>query len=59
VLGRGYSLTRKSGETRPLQDACDLEVGDEVETRLARGSFRARVEETARAKERPDEEGAR
>ena len=62
MLARGYSLSRKKGETKPLEDARELKVGDEVETRLARGSYRARVEETspdAAARDRSDEGGAR
>jgi exodeoxyribonuclease VII large subunit len=42
VLARGYSLTRQaSGEV--VRDASDLQVGAEVSTLLARGSFTARV----------------
>jgi len=43
VLARGYSVTQKAAGA-PLTDARELLPGDEVETRLARGSFRARVE---------------
>ena len=43
VLARGYSLTRRPGETAPVVDADGLAVGDEVETRLSRGAFLARV----------------
>lgn len=43
ILARGYSLARKEGDVALLRDAADLHVGDAVETRLARGSFRARV----------------
>jgi exodeoxyribonuclease VII large subunit len=37
VLARGYSLTKRAGERTCLLDAADLAVGDEIETRLARG----------------------
>ncbi|MGE0711074.1 MAG: exodeoxyribonuclease VII large subunit [Planctomycetota bacterium] len=42
VLARGYSLTRDA-EGGVVRDAAALQPGDEVETRLARGAFRARV----------------
>ncbi len=45
VLGRGYSLTKREGAQTPLLDATKLALGDRVETRLSRGSFRSRVEE--------------
>ena len=43
VLSRGYSLTRRVGSAAPLVDAADLAPGDELETRLGRGSVRSRV----------------
>lgn len=43
VLARGYSITLAAGD-RPLVDASGVDVGDEVVTRLARGSLRSRVE---------------
>jgi len=43
VLSRGYSLTRRA-DGSALRDAAALAPGEEVETRLARGSFIARVE---------------
>lgn len=43
VLGRGYSLTRRPQDGAAVRDASDLEPGDELETRLARGSVRSRV----------------
>lgn len=49
VLARGYSLTR-GPEGEVVRDAAQLSVGDELETRLARGSVRARVLEA-----RPEE----
>jgi exodeoxyribonuclease VII large subunit len=36
VLGRGYSLTRRADGT-PVTDAAEVAVGDELETRLAKG----------------------
>ena len=44
VLGRGYSVTRKQGAAQALTDAATLALGEQVETRLSRGSFIARVE---------------
>jgi exodeoxyribonuclease VII large subunit len=44
ILGRGYSLTRRTGDAGFLRSAEGLHVGDAVETRLARGAFRSRVE---------------
>ncbi|MFH5804151.1 exodeoxyribonuclease VII large subunit [Alienimonas sp. DA493] len=49
VLGRGFSLTRK-GEA-VLTDAADAAVGDEVTTRLARGSIRCEVLERTEIEE--------
>jgi len=46
VLGRGYSLTTRAGESAPLTNVDGLAPGDELETRLAHGRFRARVERT-------------
>ncbi len=57
VLARGFSLTHMIGEREPLLDAARLSAGDEVETRLARGSFTARVE-TVEAEDGPDEAGS-
>ena len=53
VLGRGYSLTRRAGETVPLDDSARTAVGEELETWLRRGSIRTRVVEV-----RPPEDGA-
>ncbi|MBL4843977.1 MAG: exodeoxyribonuclease VII large subunit, partial [Planctomycetes bacterium] len=47
VLARGYSLTRTGGGEVVL-NADQLQPGDEIETRLAEGSFRAQVLETQR-----------
>ena len=44
VLSRGYSLTRKSGESACLRDAAALTPGDAIETVLARGRVVSRVE---------------
>lgn len=44
VLGRGYALVRRASGGAALTDARALAPGDELETRLAQGSFRARVE---------------
>jgi exodeoxyribonuclease VII large subunit len=44
VLGRGYSLTRRAGESACLRDAREVSPGDELATRLARGSLVSRVE---------------
>jgi len=50
VLARGYSLTTRPGEAQPVSDASSLSTGDSVETRVAKGSFVARVESVARGK---------
>ena len=41
LLKRGYSLTLKDGKA--ITDVAQLQVGDEVETRLAQGTFRSKV----------------
>lgn len=41
LLKRGYSLTLKDGKA--VTDVAQLQAGDEVETRLARGTFRSKV----------------
>ena len=41
LLKRGYSLTLKNGKA--VTDASRLHPGDEVETRLAKGTFRSIV----------------
>lgn len=43
VLGRGYSLTHRRGETKPLVRANEVAIDDELETRLGRGAVRSRV----------------
>ena len=45
VLSRGYSLALKLPGRELLRDAAAVEPGDRVQVRLARGEFRARVEE--------------
>lgn len=45
VLARGYSVTTPVGEVEPLRDASAVSVGDVLETRLAKGFLRTRVEE--------------
>ena len=52
VLARGYSLTRRASDGTALRDATEVAAGDAIETRLARGSLVARVEEV-----RPADEG--
>ena len=44
VLARGYSLTTRTGEGRPVFDAGQLSPGQSIHTRLARGSLISRVE---------------
>ena len=44
VLGRGYSLTRKAGETAVLRDAAEVQPGDVLVTRLQHGEVTSRVE---------------
>ncbi len=49
-LKRGYSLTYRQGETRPLRSVADLEVGESIETQLAVGRLVSHVKEVS-----PDE----
>jgi exodeoxyribonuclease VII large subunit len=53
VLARGYSITRRIDDGKAVVDALSLTPGTELETRLHRGSFRARVESVE-----PPEDGA-
>jgi exodeoxyribonuclease VII large subunit len=46
-LARGYSLTLTAQGTL-VRSAADVEVGDEIVTRLAEGSVRSRIEITER-----------
>jgi exodeoxyribonuclease VII large subunit len=45
ILGRGYSITRKRGAAA-LRDAAQVQVGDQLETRLARGTVYSNVTRT-------------
>ncbi len=45
VLERGYSITFRQGEKKPLKDADKVRPGDALFTRLARGEVRSRVGE--------------
>jgi exodeoxyribonuclease VII large subunit len=45
VLGRGYSLTRKTDEPALLRDARRVQPGDVIETRLHQGRVLSRVEQ--------------
>ena len=44
MLARGYSVTQRAGDGRPLLDAGDVQTGDELVTRLHRGTIASRVE---------------
>jgi exodeoxyribonuclease VII large subunit len=44
VLARGYSVTQRADDGRPLLDAGDVQAGDELMTRLHRGAISSRVE---------------
>ena len=44
VLARGYSLTTRTGESRPIFAAGQLNPGESIHTRLSRGSLISRVE---------------
>ncbi len=46
VLARGYSLTRRAADGRPLASAEEVRPGEEIETRLGRGTLLSRVTET-------------
>ncbi|HBO45995.1 MAG TPA: exodeoxyribonuclease VII large subunit [Planctomycetaceae bacterium] len=45
VLGRGYSITRRTADGRVVRDASELTPGEEITTRFARGEAVSRVEE--------------
>jgi exodeoxyribonuclease VII large subunit len=45
VLARGYSLTQHAGDGRVVRDATELEPGEPIRTRLARGQVVSRVEQ--------------
>lgn len=44
-LSRGYSMTFLAGATTPLRDVSEVAEGSKIETRLATGRLRSRVEE--------------
>ncbi len=56
VLERGYSITRKAGSKQNLRSAADVAPGDEIETRLAEGSIRSRVEALQRENGKNDDD---
>ena len=43
VLGRGYALVRRERDGRIVREAGDVELGDRLELRLARGQIEAEV----------------
>ena len=45
VLGRGYSLTQRLSDGRVIRDAAELNPGDAIRTRLARGQIVSQVRE--------------
>jgi exodeoxyribonuclease VII large subunit len=45
VLARGYALAVALGETKPLREASQVQPGDSIEVRLAKGSLVATVQE--------------
>ena len=47
VLGRGYSLTRRTADGSVARNAAELTPGEQITTRLARGEVVSRVERTA------------
>ncbi len=47
-LERGYSLTYRPGDARPLRAIANLHEGEIIETRLADGRFVSRVEEVTK-----------
>lgn len=47
VLGRGYTITVRAGEGRPLRGTAGLSPGDTIETRLARGKLVSRITEAS------------
>jgi len=46
-LHRGYSLTVRQGDMRPIRSIADLKIGDPIETRLADGLLLAHIEEVS------------
>jgi exodeoxyribonuclease VII large subunit len=47
ILGRGYSITTRSEDSKPLRRAADTRPGQELITRLADGSVVSKVTEVA------------
>ncbi len=45
VLARGYAITTRAGETKPLTDGSEVEVGGMVDVRLHRGGLRCEVKD--------------
>ena len=45
VLGRGYSLTKRTADGQVIRDAAELAPGDQITTRFAAGKATSRVEE--------------
>ena len=46
-LHRGYSLTYRQGEGRPIRSISELQVGDSIETHLADGSLVSHIKEVS------------
>jgi exodeoxyribonuclease VII large subunit len=44
VLGRGYSLTQRTADGRVIRDAAELNPGEVITTRFARGQATSRIE---------------
>jgi len=53
VLNRGYSVTFRLPEKEIIRDASLLKKGDEIETRLAKGILKSRIEDIDRASQDP------
>jgi len=45
VLARGYSLTQSADDGPLIRNAAELTVGDQIQTRVARGTLLSRVEQ--------------
>ena len=45
VLGRGYSVTRRTSDGQVIRDAAELNPGEQITTRFARGQSVSRVEQ--------------
>ena len=44
VLGRGYSITRRTDDDRVIRHPAELSPGDQITTRLAHGEISSRIE---------------